>query len=481
MFADTGWVFWTLVSVAGVSLVSFRHTAHTLLRISFITTLSTLAAWLYFRNPPATGTPIQSAAWLCAALSFSWSVSAAVVISLISGQDRSLINKDGFVPLSHIVALLFGVASVICHGVVLCMRLIDVAVDLVRGFPGQGIADYGFGVDGLWSMGLLLGSGFIAFLVTGDRRLVSCQWWLALMMATWACLLQPLYSIAPTGRYERTSLTVLMVVLWSLLFAISVFFTGRMETSGRWSSSHTRLGGRVDPSKRLPGYRLSCSILTVAMAILICYHYLVPIMSTRGGLRTTILIISASALLSGFSSFILATRSWNGYLADAAFGLTSLSICGVAMLVLPSRPVSLDVHYPMIFTAMIFGLTVAGGLCTWLTTIPRERFSEHAGTTVTNRIISTAKRFAFFNLVLALLASSIMAIWPRLTTISTSDDSFGRMIAGLGADLVLLLVMLWTARRLRRLTLHILTALAVVSTGGFLLIRMIPFSSQGSL
>jgi len=330
-------------------------------------------------------------------------------------------------------------------------------------------------------MGLLLGSGFISFLVTGDRRLVSCQWWLALMMATWACLLQPLYTIAPTGRYERTSLTVIMMVLWSLLYAISVFFTGRMETSRRWSSSHTRLGGRVDPSKRLPGYRLSCSILTVAMTILICYHYLVPIASTRGGLRTTLLIIAASALLSGFASFILATRSWNGYWADAAFGLTSLSICGLAMLVLPSRPVSLDEHYPMIFTAMIFGLTVAGGLCTWLTTIPRERFSDHAGTTVTNRIISTAKRFAFFNLMLALLASSIMAIWPRLTTISTSDDSFGRMIAGLGADLVLLLVMLWTARRLRRLTLHILTALAVVSTGGFLLIRMIPFSSQGSL
>ena len=134
MFADTGWVFWTLVSVAGVSLVSFRHTAHTLLRISFIATLSTLAAWLYFRNPPATGSPIQSAAWLCAALSFSWSVSAAVVIGLISGKDRRSLDKDGFVPLSLIVALLFGVASVICHGVVLAMRLIDVGVDLVRGF-----------------------------------------------------------------------------------------------------------------------------------------------------------------------------------------------------------------------------------------------------------------------------------------------------------------------------------------------------------
>lgn len=477
IFSQTGWVFWTLVSVAGVSLVGFRHTTHTLLRIAFVVSLSTLAAWMFFRHPPGSS-PMHSASWLCAALCLSWTVSATIVLGVVPKKERAELYHTGFVPVSQIISLLFGVASAIILTVLLAMRMIDVGVDLIRGYPGQSLRDYGFHAEGLWSLGLLLCATFLAFVMSGDRRLVSCQWWLALFMATWACLLQPIYSIAPTGHYERSPTTLILLAVWTVLYAISVFITGRMETTRRWSKSHTHLGGRVDPSKRLPGYRLSCGILTVAMAILVCYHYLVPIAAQYGGYRTSLFVVTACALLSGFTSFMLTARSWNGYLADASFGLTSFSICGLVMLTLPSRPVSLDEHYPMIFTAMIFGLSIAAGLCTWLATTPRSRLSSLTGTTMSNRLISVAKRFAFFNAVMALLASAVMATWPRLPAISTSDDSFGRVIAGLGANLLLLLVLLWSSRRLLRFTFHILTALAVVSAGGFILVRMIPFSSQ---
>ncbi len=480
LFSQTGWIFWALVSVAGVSLVSFRHTTHTMLRIAFVLSLSMLAAWIFFRNPTGSS-PLHSVSWLCAALCLSWTVSASIVLAVVPRKEHAELHESGFVRVCQIISLLFGVTSVILLTVLLSMRMIDVGMDLMRGYPGQPLRDYGFHAEGLGSLGLLLGASSLAFIMSKDRRLVSCQWWLVVMMATWVCLLQPIYSIAPTGRYERSPTTLILLVVWTLIFSISVFFTGRMETKRRGNRSIFHLSDQVDPFKRLPGYRLSCGILTVMMAILVCYHYLVPIAAQIGGFRSSILIVTCCAMLSGFSSFMLTTRLWNGYLADASFGLVSFGLCGLALLTLPSQPVSLDVHYPRIFTAMMVGLSLAAGLCTLLVTIPRSRWSELFGAEMTSKLISVAKRFAFFNAVMALLASALMATWPRLPGISTLDDSMGRVSAGLGANLLLLLVLLWSSRRLLRFTFHILTALAVISAGGFILVRMIPFSSQVAL
>jgi hypothetical protein len=71
-----------------------------------------------------------------------------------------------------------------------------------------------------------------------------------------------------------------------------------------------------------------------------------------------------------------------------------------------------------------------------------------------------------------------MTVWPRLPAIAAMDHSYGRIAAGLSANLYLLLVMLWCSRRLQRLTFHLLTMLAVLSTMGFVIMRMLPFASR---
>ena len=65
-----------------------------------------------------------------------------------------------------------------------------------------------------------------------------------------------------------------------------------------------------------------------------------------------------------------------------------------------------------------------------------------------------------------------------MPAIATMDDSFGRITAGFGGNLFFLLVLLWCSRRLHRLTFQILTVLTVLSTMGFLIIRVLPFVSS---
>ncbi len=71
-----------------------------------------------------------------------------------------------------------------------------------------------------------------------------------------------------------------------------------------------------------------------------------------------------------------------------------------------------------------------------------------------------------------------MAVWPRWPAIAAMDDSLGRVAAGMAGNLFMLLVLLWSSRRVHRLTFQILTVLSVVSAAGFLTVRMLPFTPQ---
>jgi hypothetical protein len=91
-------------------------------------------------------------------------------------------------------------------------------------------------------------------------------------------------------------------------------------------------------------------------------------------------------------------------------------------------------------------------------------------------LVPHAKRGAFINAVFAVSLGGLMALWPQLPAIAVPDDSIGRVTAGFGANLLLLLVVLWSARRLRRMTFHILSLFALGSTAGFMFIRMLPYA-----
>ena len=189
-------------------------------------------------------------------------------------------------------------------------------------------------------------------------------------------------------------------------------------------------------------------------------------------------MVFVSGALAAGGGFLLLDRSWSDNLADAALGVASLSLCGLAMLAVPSLPTSLSERYPMMFNAMIVGLTLATGLWTWLSCVQPTLLDDGEPRSTAVRLIPHAQRFAFLSAALALVAGALMTYWPLRSSIAGMDHSMGRITAGFAAQLFLVLVMVWSSRKLRRLTYHLLTVLAIVSMAGFIIVRMVPFASR---
>lgn len=417
----------------------------------------------------------QHIALVCAILAFACSVCAAV--ALRGRASPTLMPKPHrtFVRSVHVAALLLGVVTAIIQSVVLMMRMIYVAVDLMNGYPVRGARDYGFGSAGLWSIGCLFAACAITFLSTGDRRLGTCQLCCAAMMASWASLLAPVLRSTPTGGYQRTGTTLVLLAALAVLLALAVKITRSVQRRrGRIMPSGS--GDSAAVARPWPGLSLSAAVISLVVILLVCYHLTVPIAVGPGGFRLTVLIATASGALAALAGFVLLSQEWSAHVAAAAMGLTSLALCGLATMAVPSYPVTLAEHYPLVFNAMIVGFAVATGSWTYLASVWERQPEGDQVRTTTGRLIPHAKRFAFYSAALALIVGAVMAIWPRLPAIAATDDTHGRVAAGLSANLFLLLVMLWCSRRLHKLAFHVLTVLTVLSTAGFLLARMRPFT-----
>ena len=421
---------------------------------------------------------VQYFALLCAVLSFAASVITAVVGWRRQGASGPGTKPRHSVAFGHMSALLLGVAAAIIQTVALSMRIICVSLEIVQGYPVVAQSGFGFGPSGLWGLGFLLASNVVSLTSTRDARLVTCLLWTGVMTALWACLLMPSFTITAPGGFERTGATLWVLISLSTILTAAALLGGRPADRqiGRMVSGDAEAS--ANQTAQVPGLSASCSMLAMGIGFLVCYHLLVPIRTVGGGYRGSALLATGSAALAAGACLILLKRGFSGHLADASVGLASLGLCGAATLFVPSRVTVLAERYPMVFNAMIVGLACATALWTWLAEVWRQRPGGREGWTTAGRLIPHAKRFAFLSAALALVAGVLMTFWPRLPGIATMDHSYGRVTAGFAANLFLLLVMLWSSRRLRRLTFHVLTLLAVASTAGFLTMRMIPFASR---
>ena len=295
-------------------------------------------------------------------------------------------------------------------------------------------------------------------------------------LGVWACLLAPVYKITPSGGLEQTGATLALPLCLSTLLALAVFINREVEK--RRHPDIVQAADSAASPATWPGFRTTCGTIAVALILLTCYHLIVPVPPEWGGVRLVAVVATLSAGIAAPACFLLTAPTWSGRFADAGMALSSLALGGGALLLLPSRPISLTERYPMVFSALMFGLALAVVGCTWLATYPRRQSPASRTAAIAARLVPHAKRFAFLNAALALVAGGLLAVWPRLRWIAVSDASVGRMAVGFGVNLFLLLVMLWCSRRLRRLTFHILTILALVSTAGFMLMRMYPFTPR---
>ncbi len=424
--------------------------------------------------PPFSQNPIQVLAFVSAQISLLCSLSGAMAVraARATGDDSS--PGRGLARIAHVVALLFGVLPGILLLLILVIRAVYAGLDLMFATASDAPRVYGYGPEGLWTLGILFVSCVVPLASTRDRRLFTCALWIAVMAATWACLLLPIFPTYQSGRL-RGGGTVAMVVSLSVLLLLAELLSRWIE--GRWRERPGVAPRRADgATTSWPGLRASCGIIAVSVLLLVCYQLAVPTAVIPAAPRLTTLFVAIAACVGAWAVFRFLSRAWSGRLADAAMGLASLALCAFAVALVPEHPVLLAERYPLIFCAMIVALGLATAFWTWFS-LERSPVSETAeAEAVAGRLASRAKRSAFRCAALATLFSVLLTVWPRLRGIATTDDTFSHMTAGIAADLFLLLVILWSSRHLRRLTFHILAVLTMLSTAGFVLVRMLPFS-----
>ena len=461
------WPTLCLFGLAGVALISRMFVRHTLTSMAFAVLVSIAGAVELARIWPAPSGAVPGLARSCAAIALIWSCCGAVVPG----------NRfQGFGRISRLVTLLLAVVSVSVLSVVLVMRVVFVAIDIIRFDASPTAYRYGFGADGLWPLGFILVAGMVAWLLTQDRRLITCQLWCAIVLTTWAWLLGDPVRVSGTGGVERTSLTLGALGTVPFLILATVLVTRWIDRGRREHAERSPTGVSEESMPVWPGLGLSVTTIATVELLLVCYHMAVPVALSPGGYRLAALIVAGSAGVTALACFILLRSAWSVALADSAMALGSLGLpAGVTVLV-PAEPHALAARYPLLFNAMILGLAIAVGGCVWLGSRAVEQAGRWGVGSIVGRLGPHARRFAFLNAALALVISAAMAIWPQWPSIAIMDHSLSRVTAGLAADFALLLVTFWAYRRLHRPSFQVLSIMVLLSIVAFVTVRMLPFT-----
>lgn len=386
-----------------------------------------------------------------------------------NGTDRA-----GIAAWLRLTAVLFAALAATVLTVRLGIRLTYVALDTVNVRPSGGLQAFRFQAGGLWCFGLLFVGVSLFYSVTRVRQLMTCLYLIATTAAVWASLLLPVYLRVPNGGLESGGAThALQATMALLVGGVGVAaYTGRRRKPAGSDSAAT------DDLFAPPGLRIVCGVQALFVLILVCYHAAVPLPLAYGGIPASAVIGTISALCGSFGCIMLSRSLWSVYFVDVALGLSAMAWACAVMTVVPHWPLSMVERYPIALNAQMIGLAIAVGAFTWLVGLGQRRHREGLTTSWVFRATGVARRFAFLSGALALTLGGLMAVWPRLRFVAVPDDSIGRVTAGFGGYLFLFLMMLVSSRRLKTLTFHILTLLALASAVGFMMIRMYPFTPK---
>lgn len=473
-----GWCIPALLILATGTLFTRRFLPATLIAACFTLSISAAVSLAFLRLEFIQFHPMQEVALLCSALCLLWTSVFALLQFAHLREPFKLKLWTTLHTLAGVLALLLGVTTAITQAVVLMMRAILVIVALLKGHTEFPMDDFGFSAAGLWSLSGLLIATLIAGIATQERRLGACQFLSAVMLSTWACLLRPAFILDSGGVYQRTEMTLILAAVLTGLLGMSTLLVRWIDHRHRWHLAAIDPDALVSSPPRWLGLGFSSTVVSLSVALLVCYHLVVPVPLGSENFRWTALITAVTAGLAAWASFLMVDHRRSKALAECAMGLTSLALCALMTLCIPAQPVMLMERYPMVFNAVLVGLAISTALWAWLGVVWEQQLDEGRPWTTTGSLIPIAKRFSFFTAAFALLVAAVMAVWPRWPTVSATDDTLGRMAAGLAGNLLLIGVTLWCSRRLKKYTFELLTIMAVLSTVGFLVSRTVLFSSQ---
>jgi hypothetical protein len=470
---------WIATGLTAVSALLMPFVWRGLFRAVFVVSASMAVALWHARLHRSIRSPVEHVAFGCALLSLGWLVVGELLCRLRGwrghrGEVGPLVN------LARPASLAFGAVAAVLLSVQLGMRGAYTLVDLVNNFPGRDVPEFGFSINGAWSLGLLLGAAVLGLARHRDRRLLTCVFVIGVMLVAWIWLAVPLFTATDSGGYRATGVTLGLQASWSawmLAFVLLVPFIDRRIVVVSASSSEGPVGEAHPPH---PGLQLCSGALAVTIALLVFYHLIVPLRWSIGGFYFPALVTALSCAMAATACFRWLAWGWSRLNAEAGLGLVSLSLCALIVAVVPVSEDSLQAAYPVVFNAIMVGFCITTLLYVWRAETWFERSQHGALLETYQRLIPHLRRFSFVAASLAFFVGVVMMIWPRLPVVAVMDDSLNRVCAGVGGNLLLLLSVLWSGRRMRQPAFHILTVLSVLSMAGFLLVRVLPFSSRVS-
>ncbi|MBU0717293.1 MAG: hypothetical protein KJ749_03515 [Planctomycetes bacterium] len=443
------------------------------LGLSVAVTIAVAGAAVAGRRGQSLSEAVPYIGFACALLSLGcsgWTAWVARGVAAESGTRSTHTRGQQF---GYVLAVVAGTAVLVVSAAVLSIRVAHVALELAYISPASSVSGFGYGPHGLLSLVVTLASGAV-LVSTRDSRLAAGVYAAAVLLAAWACLLFPMFRVLTTGGVSQTGALLAMLVCLATILAAAATISRVVDR--RRGMTLANLNTRSDSVPSRIALRVCGGVTAVAVILLVGYQLAVPMALARGGFRVAALGVAGSSAVAALGCFLFTAQFWSARFTDAGMALSSLALCAGSLSLLPGRPEALTERYPIIFNTMMVALALAVAAWTWLAISWGQQLPEGSLSTTAERMIPHAKRFAFVNAVLALTLGGLMALWPRMRSVAITDDSIGRVAAGFGANLFLLLVMLWCARRLKRLTYHILAMFVLVSTVGFMIMRIHPFT-----
>ena len=426
--------------------------------------------------PPWVGYVAAGVAMVC---TLAGVLSAARIARTGSGLDDSRSDQPaGWVRVYDVAALAAGIVAVFAVILPLSQRIIAATREVLAG-SSEGLIPRDLpGVAGLVVIAMLIGTCLLDTWARRNFRLISVAFALFVMALSWAALSHPLFRRLDNATWERMGTSLTLVVGLSVLLCLFVRLRFWLADAARRRAIHDNPEDLLESFVEWPVFRKTAGAIGLLLILLISYELASsPLTGSVTG-RVRCIILTLCAASAGVAMFRLFVEKWSDNFADAAMGLLTLAAGSLSLVLLPAEPAAAASRFPLVFTSLLVAFAVMTWLWVWLGRVWCQQLDDGEAWTAGGRLSLSSAVFGFFVACVALVNGSVMAFWPRFRSVGVFDDSVGRMAAGMGGYLLLLLVLLWSRRTSGRAGFGILALLAVFSMLSFLAVRAGPLSSR---
>lgn len=239
-----------------------------------------------------------------------------------------------------------------------------------------------------------------------------------------------------------------------------------------------RLGELSAPYSRWPLFIQVEAML--AAAVLILSVYVIVRREPLGAEAASVGVAATTA--TGVVSMFMTYRRWSANTAALGISLLTAAAALFACLIGGFIGGASDAYadrIPATFNAVLFALAIMFGFWRWMAAFWRQQLLGKEAWTTAGRLIPYARRAAFVIAALAMLTAFQMALWPEMVPTSGDDRSWGRLVSGVCAIGLIVLMASRAAIRDGSSSMATLSVAVAISGIAFIFVRIPPSALRG--